>query len=136
MIFENINIKADTENINFVKSDDGNCKVICYEEENESHNVRVENNTLMIDSINRQKVQVNIGVVTESPEITLYLPKKEYEILTIDADTGDVVIPKDFSFESMNVTLDTGDVSCFASAKGSISIKTDTGDILCFRYIS
>ena len=129
-VFENINIKADTENISFLPSDDGKCKVVCYEEENMTHNVRTENGTLVIDGNTKKKVQImNIGVMTQIPEITLYLPKKEYEILTIDSDTGDTVIPKEISFESINVTLSTGDVTCNSSADGTISIGTDTGDI-------
>ncbi|MBR4320159.1 MAG: DUF4097 family beta strand repeat protein [Oscillospiraceae bacterium] len=127
--FENINIKGDTENISFVLAEDGNCKVVCSEDEKNPHDVRVENNTLMIDRTSNSKLQLNIGISTESPEIIVYLSQKEYEILTIDTDTGDIMIPKDFSFESMNIQLDTGDISNQASANESICIKTDTGDI-------
>ena len=127
--FENINILGDTENISFVLAEDGNCKVVCSEDEKNPHDVRVENNTLMIDRTSNSKLQLNIGISTESPEIIVYLPQKEYEILTIDTDTGDIMIPKDFSFESMNIQLDTGDISNQASANESICIKTDTGDI-------
>jgi len=128
--FGNINIVADIEEISFVPTDDKNCKVICYEEENEPHHVYVENNTLMIETIEKNGLQLlNFSISTSTPKITVYLPKNEYELLTIDSDTSDVMIPENFSFEGMNITLDTGDISCLASANGNISIQTDTGDI-------
>ena len=127
--FENIQIKADTEDICFLPSDDGKCRVICYEEENNLHDVHTENNTLTISSKNTQKLNINFGISTQSPSITVYLPEKSYKMLDIDSDTGDTKIPKDFSFENINIRLDTGDVSCSAPAKEKINIITDTGDM-------
>ena len=128
--FRNISMDGDTEDITFLSSEDGNCRVVCYEEENEPHNVRVVDQTLTIERKNRKGFWVNIGVATESPSITVYLPEKEYKELAIETDTGDVDIPKDFSFESITADLDTGDMSCLASAEGEIRIRTDTGHII------
>lgn len=127
--FNNISIDADIENISFALSNDGRCKVICYEEEDDTHNVRVENNTLMIDKANKKHINISFFVVTESPTITVYLPKTYYQAITVNSDTSDIVIPKEYSFESINVTLSTGDVTCLASANGTINIGTDTGNI-------
>ena len=127
--FRNIAMNGDTEDITFLSSDDGNCRVVCYEEENEPHNVRVVDQTLTIDRKKSKGFRWNIGVSTESPSITVYLPEKEYKELAIETDTGDVDIPKDFSFESITADLDTGDMSCLASAEGDIRIGTNTGHI-------
>ena len=127
--FRNISMDGDTEDITFLSSEDGNCQVVCREEENEPHNVRVVDQTLTIERKNRKGFRVNIGVATESPSITVYLPEKEYKELAIETDTGDVDIPKDFSFESITADLDTGDMSCLASAEGDIRIGTNTGHI-------
>ena len=128
--FRSISIEGDTEKIAFVLSGDGKCSVVCREEENWPHEVRVEGDTLMVSRKAENKWHfVNIGIITESPSITVYLPEKEYKALDIDSDTSDVDIPKDFFFGSISVIGNTGDVSCLASAASEIYIKTDTGDI-------
>lgn len=125
--FQNITINGDTENILFVSAEDGKCRVVCFEEENDLHNVRVEDQTLTIDRKDKKGFRWNIGVATESPSITMYLPEKVFKQLSIESDTGDVAIPKEFSFDMINADLDTGDMSCLASAEGDIRIRTNTG---------
>lgn len=127
--FDNISIEADIENINFALSDDKSCKVLCYEEEDYTHNVRVQNNTLMITKPDRNKWYLNYYFVTETPEITVYLPENYYKSLKIDSDTGDNYIPNGFSFDSISVSLSTGNITCLASANKNVDIETDTGNI-------
>ena len=127
--FRNITIHGDTENIRFVYAEDGKCRIVCYEEENDLHNVRVVDQTLTIDRKDRKGFHWNIGIVTESPSITLYLPEKTFEQLSIGSDTGDVDIPEEFSFNTINIDLDTGDMRCLASAEGEIRVRTNTGSV-------
>ncbi|MDI9470906.1 MAG: DUF4097 family beta strand repeat-containing protein [Bacillota bacterium] len=128
--FRNISIDADIEEISLVLSNDGSCRVLCHEEKDNPHNVSVQGDTLTIVKKNKQKWQfMCFGIITESPEITVYLPDKAYEALSIDTDTGSVDIPGDFTFETISVRLDTGDARCYASAEDNIYIETDTGDI-------
>lgn len=124
--FDSISIDADTENITFALSDDENCKVVCYEETDAPHHVRVEDHTLVIDKAQSEHM---FYFAVEVPGITVYLPKTQYQAITVDSDTSDVVIPEDFSFDSINVTLSAGDVTCLASAEGAVAIKTDTGEV-------
>lgn len=126
--FKDIKIDADTEIITFLPSSDGKCTVECHEIKDAPHEVKNSNNTLIIAESQKKK-SWNISFQAETPSITIYLPEKEYGKLRIDSDTGDVMIPIDFSFEEIEIDLDTGDVNCLASAKGKIEIKTDTGDI-------
>ena len=128
--FENIRVLASTEEITLVPSDDGTCKVVCREEENDPHSVTVRGGTLTIEKTKKSGGwSLHVGVVTESPAITVFLPGETYGALTVDSDTGDVSIPADFSFDSIRVSLNTGRVQCFASTKGEVVITTDTGDI-------
>ncbi len=127
--FDNISMNTDTADIVFVLSDDGNCRVECHEEENAKHSVTVEDSTLTIELNDDRSVHNFIGLNFGSPKITVYLPKTEYSSLIINEDTGDVEIPKDFTFNDVDISLSTGDVDFDASASKSIKIKTDTGDI-------
>ena len=63
-------------------------------------------------------------------KIEIYLPKDTYQALSVDASTGNVDISKDFTFDCISVSLDTGSIDCQASADGDVSMKTDTGHIV------
>ena len=48
--FSHISVDVQTSNIIFALSDDGRCRVECYEDQNAKHSVTVQNNTLVIKS--------------------------------------------------------------------------------------
>lgn len=127
--FRNISINTDTDDIIFVTAEDGKCKVVCYEAENAKHSVDIQDDILTINEINKKKWYHSIGILMETPKITVYLPDAKYDVLTIKASTGDIEIPKDFRFESIDISTSTGDVKNDASASGEIQIKTSTGNI-------
>lgn len=133
--FGDISLTTGTADIVFALSDDGKCKVECYEEENAKHSVTVEENTLVIKVIDTESWYDYIGFHFGSPKITVYLPKTEYNALSIYESTGNVEIPKDFAFANANISLSTGNVDFCASASETIKIKTSTGDI-CVENIS
>ncbi len=127
--FDGISVNTETADIVFVLSDDRNCRVECYEEANAKHSVTVENNMLVVRVNNQKSWYNNIGLKFTSPGITVYLPKTEYASLLINENTGDVEIPKDFTFGDVDISLSTGHVDFCASASGMIKIKTSTGNI-------
>ena len=127
--FGNISLVTDTADIVFALSNDGKCSVECYEEENAKHSVTVENGTLTV-KVNEQKSLYDyIGFYFGSPKITVYLPKAEYSTLSVKDGTGNVEIPKGFTFESADISLSTGDVDFSAAARKEVKIKTSTGNI-------
>ena len=127
--FYDIAIKTDTADIAFLPSDDGMCRVVCYEKSKVSHSVEVENGTLTVKVVDNRKWYDYIGVNIDSPKITIYLPEAEYSSLVVEEDTGDIEIAKDFKFKSIDVSLDTGNVKCYASATDAIKIVASTGDV-------
>lgn len=132
--FDNISMNTDTADIMLAVSDDGKCWVECYEEENARHSVTVKDGTLTIELPEDEAVW-HFGISFDSPKITVYLPKTEYASLFIDEDTGDIKIPKTFTFRDVEISLSTGDVNFYASASGKLQIKASTGDI-CVENIS
>ena len=127
--FNNISIKTDTADIAFVLSDDGTCRVVCYEDAKKSHSVEVQDGTLTVNVVNDKKWYDYIGVNIDSPKITVYLPEKAYSSLVIEESTGDIEISNDFKFKSIDISLSTGNVKCYASAVENITIAASTGDI-------
>ena len=124
-----ISIKTATPHIELVPSDDGMCKVVCYEEAKERHSIEVQNGTLTINVLNDKKWYDYIVFNIDSPKITIYLPKAEYSSLVIEGSTGDIEIAKDFVFKNIDVSISAGDVKCYASAEETIKIATNTGNI-------
>lgn len=127
--FNDIAINTDTADIAFELSADGKCKVVCHEIEKMPHSAIVKDNVLEITWTDNRELHEHIGIATETPEITVYLPRNEYDTLYIKETTGDIDIPKDFRFENIEICTTTGDVKCCASAEESFIIETDTGDI-------
>jgi lia operon protein LiaG len=128
--FSDIQITTGTYDFVFKPSDDGKVKLVCYEPEKNKTTANVENNKLVIKTDEKKlKWFEQISFIGESSRVTVYLPAKEYAAINAKASTGDITIPSDFSFESVDITESTGDVNCTASAAGRIYVKTSTGDV-------
>jgi DUF4097 and DUF4098 domain-containing protein YvlB len=127
--YKSISISIDTADILFVPSETEEHLVVCYEKEKEKHSVSVKNGTLVIEKTDSRKWLDFISFSFTSPKITLYIPKGDYDSLLVKSSTGDIEIPKDFSFQNIDITESTGDVLLRASVKESAKIKTTTGNI-------
>ena len=128
--FKNILINTDTSRIVFLPSEDEKIKVVTYEQKKLHHEVSVFDNTLKIELNDTRKWYEHITLFSfGSPQITVYLPKKAYGALNIASHTGDIEIPKDFTFKSIDIGASTADINCLASATDLIKIHVSTGDI-------
>lgn len=127
--FRSICIQTDTADLRFVPSEDGSCSVVCHEAVNEKHTASVQDGALMIQLHSSKKWYEYIGINFRTPRITVSLPEAAYASLVITESTGNVEIPKEFTFETMDITVSTGNVTSFASAFGPVRIRTSTGSI-------
>ncbi len=128
--FSNIKILSDTADITFLPSSDNKRKVVCYQPETVPFEIMVTNTLLTIDETNNREWYNYIGVNWNQPTITVYLPAGDYGFLTVTEHTGDIRIPKDFSFTSLDISASTGDVTCYASTVGETKIHLSTGHIV------
>ncbi len=127
--YKNIKIVTGEADIVLVPAEDLRSEVVCYEQINVKHSVIVKDDTLVIEAVDTRKWYHHIGIHFDTPSITVSIPQGEYGELYIKSNTGDVEIPKDFKFKSIDITESTGDVTNEASALEFIKIKTTTGDI-------
>ena len=130
--FTGISVSTDTSDIELAVSQDGTCKVECYEEEIELHSVTVKDGILTVELQEGHGTSYyinNIGIYVGTPKITIYLPEKEYISLIIDEFTGDVEIPGDFTFKNVDIATKTGKVNFFATTNESVKIKGGTGAV-------
>lgn len=127
--FDSFSIDVDTADIRFVPSEDGKCKVVCYEQPKIKHSVAVKDGALNIEVVDVRKWYEHIGINIEKSSITVYLPTTEYKAFKLNTHTGDIEIPSAFGFESIEIKASTADVDCKASTSGLMKITTSTGDI-------
>ena len=125
--FENISIDVNTPEITFVPSVSGECQIKIYDEEKVEYSAAVQNGTLKITANDTRKWYQHIGIYVETPALTVYLPEKNYTLLSVDTNTGDINIPDNYSFESVTVNSDTSDIYCSAKVSENIKISVNTG---------
>ncbi len=126
--FSEIKVDTDTADVTFLPSSDGIGRVVCFEDEDATHAVTVEDGVLRI-AVGEKEWYAYIGIDFYTPQVTVYMPAGGYGALSVTTDTGDVTLPCDFQFTDLTVTAGTGDVSCKALVTGRLRITTSTGNV-------
>lgn len=127
--YKNISIVTKTADILFVPAENEKSLVECFEQKKLNHSVAVKDDTLIIEVEDTRKWYDYVGINFGTPKITVYIPQGEYGVLSVKSSTGDVEIPKDFKFESIDILGSTGCIKNQASASEVVKIKTSTGNI-------
>lgn len=128
--YKNIVISVAMTDVELVATDEAVCRVECRDIKNIEYSAEVVNDTLVIKSTDKRRWYERIGFgVMNGQGVTVYMPKGEYGNIEITSNTGGQKIPADFAFDSIALSANTGNISCFASAAADIKIKTGTGDI-------
>lgn len=127
--FHSITMNTDTADISILPSKGNKCEVVCHEPENLRHSVEILDGVLTITETDTRKWHQKVGFSFGITEITVYLPKGEYQDLSIRESTGDIEIPKDFTFRNINIKVSTGDIDNYASVQETMQIQTSTGHI-------
>lgn len=127
--FDSIVIDVVTADIKLMVSDDDVCRLVAYSQEKIKYVANVTDGKLTVNVKDERAWYDHIAFVTETPKLTLYLPKAQYETLVIDATTGDVEVSSDFTFRTADISLTTGDVELLSTVTGLAKIKSTTGDI-------
>ena len=125
--FQNIQIDTGICDVRFFKTD-GNLTVHCPKTEKLEYIVLVEDGLLRISAMDMRQWYDFIGIGFEEMVITVYLPEYTYESLYIQTDTGDIEIPKDFSFDTAEVRTSTGDIAFAAAVAESLITANSTGE--------
>ncbi len=127
--FQDISIETSRCSIQFEIIEDEKISVRCDDSARLRHSVSIKEGALTIKEIDERKWYDHIGIHFGSPKILLSIPQGEYGALSIRSDTGDIEIPQNFRFESIDIEEHTGEIRCLASAADKIRLKTSTGGI-------
>ncbi len=127
--FRDIYVVTDTADIVLVPSKDDKISVTCREQKNIKHSVTVEDGVLTVEIKDTRKWYEHIGISIGSPEIRISVPEGEYGKLYVKGSTGQVVIPENFQFLSIDIAQSTGKIENYASAKEEVKLTVTTGII-------
>ena len=127
--FDSVLINVITAEITLAASEDNSCRLVVYSQEKVNFGATVSDGKLTVTHSDERAWYERIAFITESPEVTLYLPKAQYDTLVIDATTGDVSVPAGFTFGTVEISLTTGDIDLLSSVIGLAKVKATSGDI-------
>lgn len=125
-----IEIDVKTADVVLIRSSDGASRAVCDQREKMPYQVSVEDGTLKIKALDLRKWYDYISFFSfGSPKVTLYLTEELYQSITVRTDTGDLQIPRDFSFGTAEVSTSTGDIDWHASKCEKLKLLSDTGTV-------
>lgn len=128
--YEDISVLTKTAKVTLLPSENGETRVVCYEQSKVSHAVSVVDGRLTVSVEDERRWYDHLSFFSfGAPSVKVYLPEGVYGDLSVSGATGEVTLPSGFSFETVSVSVSTGDVTCRASVLGDITLKTGTGDI-------
>ena len=128
--YSNVNIDLQTADLEFKVSTDGTRKVVCVEREKRYHTVNVENDTLVIKGFDSRKWYENVFSFDWKPmSVTVYAPSEAYNEGVIKTDTGNIVIPSDYTFDKLNVEASTGNINVKSNVTTTTNVKASTGNV-------
>ena len=125
---QNIEIVDNTGDVRLVLGDAG--RVECQESQLFRYAVSVEKGTLRIRVADQRKWYHYLGFSFSARTVTVYLPADSYQSLSVETNTGNVSVSEGFTFGRVELSSDTGNLSCGASVEGILNCETDTGNIL------
>ena len=125
--FVNIEIISNTADLTFVPADD--CKIEYTTHKRITYSTTVENDTLKIKVEDNRRWFQRIFSFGDSSKLTVYLPAGEYSALTIQQNTGNIKVPADYVFGSVDIDVSTGDIGFYATVVEALKIHATTGDI-------
>ncbi len=126
--FSKINIDTDISNINIKASGDDKCKVESVDSEKIVHEIKVEDEELVIKQENHLKWYESFFGFKRNIHVTVYLPLDNYDDVLLSTDTGEIKVDKALTVNKFNLDSDTGDVVVNDLNAASMKSKTSTGN--------
>jgi len=128
-LINDIDLDCNTADIKILPSDSDKTKVVILENEDDTHTTKVVGNKLSIQNEDDEWYEnIFFGFNFRSPEITIYLPQKNYSSIYVDNSTGDLNI-KEINFDTIEIEVSTGDTTLNNITTSHIEIESSTGSV-------
>ena len=127
---KSFNFDCDTSDVEFVATTDSTMKIVYRESDKIFHTEEIKDNTLFIKQTDDLKWYERVFTFDFTPKkATIYLPAGSYETIKVENSTGDLKIPHDFSFNSADIKLSTGNINLSSDVANTCNITASTGDV-------
>ncbi len=129
--FENLQLDFSSNDLQVLPSENGKMKLVCYESDNITYDVKVENKTLVIE----EKIDTTIGSIFnfefnfEDQTNKLYLPKDQYKDFELNLNSGDFTSNESFTFRDVNLDVSSGDVYLSDLIARDLFVDCSSGDV-------
>lgn len=134
--FSSILIDTSISDLEILPSKNGKCEVICTDSRKLSHAAEVKDGCLNITFADSRKWYEHIAITPlDLTDVTLYLPERLYENITVKVTTGDVSAEM-LSVKNLEVTVSTGDIVLNDISCNELSTFGSTGDITLKRVVA
>lgn len=128
--FSGVAVDAAECDVRLLPSEDGACRVECYDSEHITHTVSVANGTLTITRQDTRRWYERIGVYWgDEVAITIYLPPHTLDTLSVRTLSGDVTVSDAFSCRTADIQTTSGDVDMAAAVSDRLSFRSVSGDL-------
>ncbi|MBO4653266.1 MAG: DUF4097 family beta strand repeat protein [Lachnospiraceae bacterium] len=130
--FHTISLDTNSGDVTILPSENGTCTVVCKYPEKWSHSAAVEDGVLKVylEDTTSWFNNIHIGIAITDPEISIYLPEKTYKLLLADVSSGNIKVMKGISLTDIDITTDSGDVTCLSPAEKTLRINTSSGNVV------
>ena len=127
--FSDMSLNIGSQGVMLCKSDDDETHFVCYETDKEYFDVKVENETLMIEQVENYSWRNNFMVSINLQPCRLYLPKEEYDDLKVDVGSGDFEAKTALTLSNVDIKLGSGDVSLQNLKMKDLTAKSGSGNV-------
>lgn len=128
--FSGVKIEAAECDVRLLPSADDTCRVECYDSAHITHTVSVANATLTITRQDTRRWYERIGIYwVDTAAITVYLPPRTLDTLTVRTLSGDVTVSDAFSCRTADIRTASGDADIEATVSERLSLHSVSGDL-------
>ena len=128
--FNNIDIDLSITDVEFKVSEDSKTKVVFEQNQYYQHTTEVKDNKLLVRFNDTRKWYQKIFTFDfQSIKATFYLSNTTYGELKMENSTGNLIIPNNFTFDSVNLKASTGNVKFNAKVNNNLTLKLSTGNV-------
>ena len=127
--FNNIDLSIGSQKVKVVKTEEEQASFVCYESETIVFDVKVENDTLMIEEKSTGVFKPMLILDGQEKEDYLYLPKDAYDKLDAVCSSGDIELPGGIDFGDTILNVGSGNINVYNTKMAALDVKCSSGDI-------
>ncbi len=129
-----ITVNTYISDISFRSGNPGEIKVVYNDSDKMPHKIDLKNGVLEITQTDERKWYEFFGLsFFENYDITVYLPEKDYESLTVKNQSGDISTDAELCFGSVTAETASGDIRFSSETKKELRLKSISGDICAVK---